>query len=140
MLRRIDERAPLEEALLSVDEASDVLSLVLAETAPEHEEVTSRDCAGRIELQPDDPLDGREDPAAVGARSFGPEELRVHGEPARDPVADLVCAKHLCAGAGRQPSPGARRRFGSVGKSLSQPQEDEHHEEPDRGEEGQHRA
>src|SRR5688572_31610550 len=89
MPRRIHERAPFEESLFFVDEARDVLSLVLPQTAPEHEEVTPRDRAGRIELQPDDPLDGREDPAAVRALPLGPQELRVDGESARSAQADL---------------------------------------------------
>src|SRR5687767_10498895 len=89
MPRRIHERAPFEESLFFVDEARDVLSLVLPETAPEHEEVTSRDGAGRIELQPDDPLDGREDPASVRTLTFGAQQLRIDGKSAHGAMADL---------------------------------------------------
>src|SRR5687767_15685031 len=92
MPRRIHERAPFEESLFFVDEARDVLSLVLPETAPEHEEVTPRDGAGRIELQPDDPLDGREDPASVGTLTLGAQQLRIDGKPARGAQADLEIA------------------------------------------------
>src|SRR5688572_18002658 len=93
MPRRIHERAPFEESLFFVDETRDVLSLVLPETAPEHQKMTSRDGAGRIELQPDDPLDGREDPASVRGLSLGPEDLRVDEESARGARTDLELAQ-----------------------------------------------
>src|SRR5688500_8800129 len=117
MLRRIHERAPLEESLLFVDEARDVLSLVLSQTAPEYEEVTSRHGAGRIELQPDDPLDGREDPASVRTLTLGAQQLRIDGKSARDAPADLQIAQLREPGGSRRRA----RRGGSVRSASCSP-------------------
>ena len=94
MTRRIQEGAPLEETLVAVDEASDVGRIVSPEAAPQDEQVTARDDARGIELQPDQPLDRREDPATVGAVSLGSEKLRVDDEPPRRALADLEFAHH----------------------------------------------
>lgn len=119
MPRRIYERAPLEQSLLFVDEARNVLSLVLPETAPEHEEVTACDGAGRIELQPDDPLDRREDPTAVRTLTLRAQQLRVDGKPARGAMADLEIAQVREPGGSRRRARG-RGSVRSASRSPSQ--------------------
>ena len=94
MTRRIEEGAPFEKTLVAVDEASDVGGIVSPEAAPQDEQVTTRDDAGGIELQPDQLLDRREDPATVGAVPLGSEKLRVDGKPPHRALADLEFAHH----------------------------------------------
>ena len=94
MTRRIQEGAPLEETLVAVDEPSDVGGIVSPEAAPQDEEVTARDDARGIELQPDQPLDRREDPATVGAVPLGSEKLGVDDEPPRGALAHLDFVHH----------------------------------------------
>ena len=94
MPRRIQERAPLEETLVAIDEPSDVGGIVSSEATPQDEEVTTRDDARGIELQPDQLLDRREDPATIGSVSLCAEELRVDDEPPRRATADLDLAHH----------------------------------------------
>ena len=94
MARRIQERAPFEKTLVAVDEASDVGRIVSPEAAPQDEQVTARDDARGIELQPDQLLDRREDPATIGSVSLCAEELRVDDEPPRRATADLDLAHH----------------------------------------------
>ena len=104
MARRIYEGAPLEEALVAVDEACHVLEFVLPEAAPKDEKVATRDDTGGVELKPDEPIDRREDAAAVRALSLGAEKLRVDDQSPRRTLADLEIA-HVRGGPG-----GSRRR------------------------------
>ena len=67
---RVDERDPFEELAL-VEQALELVAVVLAEPAPEDEELRRRDTRGRVELQAAEPPDRVEHARGAAVEGLG---------------------------------------------------------------------
>ena len=76
LLDRHDKRPVLQEAPLTPQEALQVLGIVRAQPAPQHEQVATRDNVGRIELETAEAACDGHDPFGVGRWTGPGEELR----------------------------------------------------------------
>ena len=76
LLDRHDKRPVLQEAPLTPQEALQVLGIVRAQPAPQHEQVATRDHVGRIELKTAEAARDGHDPLGVGRWTRPREELR----------------------------------------------------------------